>query len=280
MAESLRTGAAPRLEGLCVPGGHLRQASGAPGIERLQARFFGRPFAPHRHDTYAIGLTFAGVQEFTYRGARWRCLPGQCHILHPDEPHDGAAATDAGFAYRILYIDPALIRTAIGRRPLPFVAEPVVPASRLPPPLAAALLHIDGPIDGPCLAAVAADFLAGAAGSPARAPALCLPGLARARAMIADNPATKLAMAQLELASGLDRFTLARQFHAAYGTSPRRFRTLRQLDLARRLLERHVPPAEAAAAAGFADQSHLGRQFKRAFGLTPARWARASGCRE
>ncbi|MBO0702992.1 MAG: AraC family transcriptional regulator, partial [Candidatus Dormibacteraeota bacterium] len=32
--------------------------------------------------------------------------------------------------------------------------------------------------------------------------------------------------------------------------------------------------ARVATEAGFADQSHLTRQFKRTYGLTPARWAR------
>jgi AraC-like DNA-binding protein len=31
-----------------------------------------------------------------------------------------------------------------------------------------------------------------------------------------------------------------------------------------------LSPAETAAALGFADQSHLGRWFRRAYGLTPA----------
>jgi AraC-like DNA-binding protein len=83
-------------------------------------------------------------------------------------------------------------------------------------------------------------------------------------------------MALLERLAGLDRWTLARQFRAAFGTSPSRFRTLRQLDIARAALRRGLRPAEAALAAGFADQSHLTRQFKRAYGLTPARWACAA----
>jgi len=36
-----------------------------------------------------------------------------------------------------------------------------------------------------------------------------------------------------------------------------------------------LPLAEAASEAGFADQSHMSRLFKRAYGLTPARWAAA-----
>ncbi len=80
-------------------------------------------------------------------------------------------------------------------------------------------------------------------------------------------------MDELEGLAGLDRWTLARQFRAAFGTSPSRFRTQRQLDNVRRLLKRGTSLAGAAIEAGFADQSHMSRQFKRAYGLTPARWA-------
>ena len=39
------------------------------GVQRLAARFAGHAFDPHRHETYAIGLTLSGVQAFRYRGA-------------------------------------------------------------------------------------------------------------------------------------------------------------------------------------------------------------------
>ena len=71
------------------------------------------------------------------------------------------------------------------------------------------------------------------------------------------------------------RWSLARQFRAAFGTSPSRFRTMRQLDQVRRLIKSGTGLAEAALDAGFADQSHMSRQFKRSYGLTPARWTTA-----
>ena len=100
------------------------------GVELLRAWFGGRAFARHRHDTYAIGVTEAGVQTFDYRGRVERSTPGQVVVLHPDEMHDGRAGTDPGFGYRIVYVDPARIAAAVrsitGRpTPLPFVPEPV-----------------------------------------------------------------------------------------------------------------------------------------------------------
>lgn len=95
------------------------------GIERMAVFFRGHAFAPHRHDTYAVGLTSAGVQAFTYRGVTRRCLPGEAFVLHPDEKHDGRPGDERGFGYRVAYIDPALLLTAAGTGHLPFIRDPV-----------------------------------------------------------------------------------------------------------------------------------------------------------
>jgi len=53
------------------------------------------------------------------------------------------------------------------------------------------------------------------------------------------------------------------------GVSPHAFRVLARLNLARHLLRRGEPIAAVAADAGFSDQSHLTRLFRRTFGTTP-----------
>jgi AraC-like DNA-binding protein len=249
------------------------------GVERMEARFLGRAFAPHRHDTYAVGVTLSGVQAFRYRGALRRCLPGQCHVLHPDELHDGMAGGEDGFAYRIAYVDPALVQQALGGRPLPFVADPVIGLAAPQRVCLSAALDMRSPLDEvgrvDAVSAIADMLAAAGSGTPAQPGTLPLRALWAVRERIAADPATWPSAAALERLSGLDRWTLARAFRAAFGTSPSRFRTMRQLDHARRLIARGAPLAEAAAGAGFADQSHLSRQFKRAYGLTPGQWTAA-----
>jgi len=77
---------------------------------------------------------------------------------------------------------------------------------------------------------------------------------------------------ELEDVSGLTRYDRARQFRLAFGTSPYRYSLLRRLDRARARLRRSRSLADVVLAAGFADQAHLSRMFKRAYGITPARY--------
>jgi AraC-like DNA-binding protein len=284
---TLGTGDRTGLEALCphpVPDRPraapvLRFGGGTDGVERLDATVVGAGFSPHRHDTYAIGCTRAGVQSFRYRGELRHCLPGQWHVLHPDELHDGAPGTERGFGYRIMYVDPALVQEALGGAPLPFVADPVLDAGRVDPALAAFLRDIDTPLDdvGRTDLAVAIGDLLHRHGSPPRprrsTPAL--PAVTRVRDLIRTDPTVRHPVAEFERVSGLDRWTVARQFRAAFGTSPSRFRTMRQLDRARGLMRAGRPLSEVATAVGFADQSHLTRMFKRTYGMTPAAWLTA-----
>jgi len=219
------------------------------------------------------------VQTFRYRGEQQHCLPGQRQILHPDELHDGGAGTGEGFRYRIIYIDPRLVQDALGGRPLPFVKSPVVDASRLRHGGRSDAWDIDTEIDDIArtdIAVAVANLLVTAASgatpkpiTPAFAP------VSRVRDLIAAGPATRHSMAELERMSGLDRWTLARRFRALFGTSPSRFRTLRRLDHARRLLNSGSSLAEAAIDAGFADQSRMSRRFKSAYGMSPGAWVSA-----
>ncbi len=68
---------------------------------------------------------------------------------------------------------------------------------------------------------------------------------------------------------------LVRAFSTAYGIPPHQYLTSRRVGQARRLLLEGRPPSDVAAAAGFYDQAHLTRHFRRLVGVTPGRYRSA-----
>ncbi|MCR3811386.1 AraC family transcriptional regulator, partial [Pseudomonas aeruginosa] len=86
-----------------------------------------------------------------------------------------------------------------------------------------------------------------------------------------------LGLDELAQVAQRERWSLSRDFRALFGTSPYRYLIQRRLDIARRLMLGGQTLAEAALAAGFADQSHMTRHFGQSYGLPPARWLRMLG---
>ena len=256
----------------------MRVAEPSRGVERIEARFHGNGFSPHRHDTYALGLTLHGVQTFRYRGSERFSNPGNVIVLHPDEVHDGAAGTDDGLIYRMIYLPPELISAVDNHRnTLPFVGNPVVADTGLRQALADVLGDLDHEPDELVWDDVVmrvATGLCRQAGMPRKAmSAMARTAVLSARDFLEDHAAETVRSERLEVITGLDRYELARQFRRLLGTSPHRYLVMRRLERAKSLLSTGSGLADAAVDAGFADQAHFTRHFRKAFGMTPGRWA-------
>lgn len=255
----------------------MRIAMPSRGVERIEARFHGNGFSPHRHDTYALGLTMHGVQTFRYRGTERFSNPGNVIVLHPDEIHDGAAGTEDGLIYRMIYLPPDLIGAVDGHRSaLPFVADPVVADSDLWQALADILGDLDEePGDlamDDVVMRVAAGLSRQAGAPPKMIHASAQSAVLRARDFIESQCGELVRSEALEAETGLDRYELARQFRRMLGTSPHRYLIMRRLERAKRSMAAGDGLADAAADAGFADQAHFTRHFRKSFGMTPGRW--------
>lgn len=260
----------------------ILRANPEHGIERVEAWFQGKAYGMHRHDTYAIGRTLAGVQSFQYRRSRRDSLPGNTLILHPDEAHDGQAGTDEGFRYRIVYIEPSLFQEVLGGRALPFVEGGVTTDPRLAAATGTLLQSVGQPLDPLEQAGAIAELahaLAAVAGLPDARGTADYAAARRARDYLREHCTRPLKLEEVEAATGRDRWSLSHDFRTFYGTSPYRYLTMRRLDVARRLLIAGEPLSSAAIGAGFADQAHMTRQFAQAFGITPGRWRRMTAAR-
>ena len=275
------------LERSCGPGpaDWLRTSRWSAGVELLDARLETSAYSRHRHDTYGIGLTMEGVQAFDYRGETHRSLPGQVVVLHPDELHDGRPDTHAGLRYQLIYVDPRLIFDAAetlhdGQRRLPFVQDSVLDSPRIATSLRQAFASDGTPLATDDLVLAIAEGLMerDRSFSGVRAEgALDRPALERARALLEAEKLRVVTSVELEYATGLNRYELARQFRRMFGVSPYRYLLMRRLDEGKAQLATGKRIVDIALDTGFADQAHFTRAFSAAFGVPPARYRALNG---
>lgn len=221
------------------------------------------------------------MQSFDYRGARSDSVAGQVIVLHPDEIHTGEAGTQEGFHYRMLYVEPSLVREALGpgANALPFLRDAVLTDPRLVRAIQAAFADMDTslePVAMDELAVLLADGLLANDRSAHRTTSslIDLKATNLAREYLDGNLDQVVHSDQLEKTTGLDRFALARQFRKAFGTSPYRYLTMRRLDQVRGDIAAGTTLVDAAMRAGFSDQSHMTRRFKAGYGISPGDWQR------
>jgi AraC-like DNA-binding protein len=252
-------------------------------LDLLTASYRQHVFTRHAHATFAIGVVMAGEEQFRYRGELRRAGVGSLAILEPDEPHDGRAAAEDGWSYRVLYPSEAMLLD--GRATRPAFPEPVVHDPRTVHLIRSAHEELTAGAD-PLAAhsklawafeAVIREHGRGGNGrGAAGAKALRASDVAAARkvAEIRDRLLADLRCPPTlrELAAGVDLspFHMLRVFREATGFPPHTWLVLERVCQARHLLAAGLSPAQTAGAVGFADQAHLTRWFKRVTGVTPA----------
>ncbi|MFD1936140.1 AraC family transcriptional regulator [Nonomuraea mangrovi] len=262
-------------------------------LEAMHAHFEQHVYHRHSHDTYSFGVTEIGAQAFTCRGSAHTSATGMVMAFNPDDPHDGHAADQFGFTYRIIHIGPEVVADALDttghRTGLPLFTDPVLDDPVLAHSLHAFHLALLGGAsalrrDELLRATVAAMVRRGSTTSRASGGTLRTGGAPRTGAQLIaervrrrldDSPLDDLTATDLAAAAGCSRFMVYRAFQAAYGLAPSDYQRQLRLRTARRLIARGLPLGEVAAQSGFADQSHLTRWFTRTYGVTPGTYRRA-----
>ena len=263
--------------------------AGVPGVALLRARYVTHRYTRHAHETFTFALIEEGIEEFSYGGTLLRAGPGGVALLNPDMVHTGQAGTPAGWAYRVLYPDPGLVGGVAAdlgwQRGTPSFPQTVVydaGSARLLRAAHIAAEHGDALASSSLLRAALAGLLraharpggrAGAERGPYRSPA----AVRTVRDLLAGRLADPPSLDDLARESGMSPFALVRAFRAETGLPPHAYVNHLRVRLARRLLDGGVAPADVAAAAGFADQAHLTRHFKRVVGVPPRAYQRDRG---
>ncbi|WUJ13055.1 AraC family transcriptional regulator [Streptomyces sp. NBC_00390] len=245
-------------------------------VEVFHARFTEHAYPMHVHDAWTLLIVDDGAVRYDLDRHERGTPNGTVSLLPPQVPHNGSPATPHGFRKRVLYLDmtqldESFIGPAVDG---PDLTDPVL--RRRVGQLHTALAGRGDEFEAESGLALVSERLrehlrprqAVGGAVPDRGVAGHLRDLLDERLVegVSLDEAARLVQAHPT--------HLVRSFSAAFGIAPHQYVTSRRVDLARRLLLDGQPPGEVATCAGFYDQSHLTRHFKRVVGTTPGRYAR------
>ncbi len=235
-------------------------------------------FEPHTHDEFCLGLITAGSETFR-QGRRTEQADAGAVVTHnPGEIHTGRP-TESAWSYRMYYLDVRAC-AALGF-PTP---DGLSQAVWTHPALRDALARSLG-------AAAAGHFGLGAETelvealfllqgfSGARLPSKVAPAQRRIRRcaeQLADEPAGPHTLASMAASSSLSPWHFLRAFKTEMGCTPAAYLRQARVNEALRHLRRGHTLADAAAASGFADQSHMTRAFKAMLNSPPSHFVKTA----
>ncbi|EJM71779.1 AraC family transcriptional regulator [Pseudomonas sp. GM55] len=264
---------------------HFWQTPPLAGVELLSARYIDHRFAPHVHDGYVIGMIMAGAQRYRYRGAEHLAGSGTLVLINPDELHTGHKGTEDGWLYRAFYPDSEQILSLLAELELP---------THNPPAFGATLYRDQDLVNGFCqlhrlLESPATalqqqtawrELMLSLLQRHAAVPDAAKPGkehraVSLAKELLHAQLAAPPSLETLAAAVNLSPFHFARVFRRATGMPPHTWLIQQRIARARGLLQSGCLPLEVATQLGFADQSHLSRQFKQVYGVGPGAYRSA-----
>jgi AraC-like DNA-binding protein len=256
------------------------------GLELLSARFIEHRFAPHVHDGHVIAVLEAGAERYRYRGVEHLAGAGSIALLNPDEVHTGSRGVEQGWQYRVFYPPPGTLETLLAELDLPHAVPPMFHDTvHQDPALAARLSALHRLLEGPQACAlqrqtlwreVMLELLQRYARLPSPGGVAQEPrAVALGKELLASQLCEPPSLEQLAAAVNLSPFHFARVFRRATGLPPHAWLKQRRLEQARGLLKSGCTPLNVALQLGYADQSHLSRQFKQAYGVAPGEYRKA-----
>jgi AraC-like DNA-binding protein len=244
--------------------------------EVLHAAWRDHAYPAHTHDTWTLLLVDDGRIGYELDRHGHAAVRSGVTLLPPHVVHDGRPATAHGFRKRVVYLDERVLgEQLIGAAvDAPFIEDG---------PLRSAVSALDQAlvlgedIEAESRLAVVTDRLAwhltGRRVDGVLPPAAHI--ARRTRDILDADPVGTSGLAPIADGLGVSVAHLVRSFTRSYGIAPHQYLIGRRLDLARHRLLAGEDAAHVAVAAGFHDQAHLTRHFKRLLATTPGRYQRS-----
>jgi AraC-like DNA-binding protein len=257
-----------------------------PDLGLFKARFTQHRYELHTHPTYVIALITAGCERIRIGRHNVVAPAGTIAIVNPEEWHDGERGAEDGWAYQTFYPSVPLMTAVtreLGQDRAPIFSRAIIDDSRLAGALAAAHEGSTSQDTTKAEASLLVAFqrlIVRHGDWSGRAEEIESSGSRRRfslyEELIDSELGSPLDLQRLADATRVTRFQVIRDFKKAIGITPAAYIRDRRLRRAGFLIEQGLGLADAAIAAGFADQSHLSRTFRVTHGITPGMFKR--GC--
>lgn len=243
--------------------------------EVFHATMTSHAYPAHTHDTWTVLLIDEGCVAYDLDRHARTAPARHVSLLPPHVTHDGRSASqDHGFRKRVLYLDATWLPASVTGHAVDRPVLPGAAARALTEELHEVLARPEDTWQAESLLLGLRDVVLGS-GRQVIPPAADVPAARALRDVLDDHVVDGITLEEAAGLLGRSPAHLARSFQRAYGLPPHRYVVGRRVDRARALLLHGVPAADAATAAGFWDQAHLTRHFRRTVGTTPARFARS-----
>lgn len=258
---------------------HFWQTPPLTGVELLSARYIEQRFVPHVHDGFVIGMIVDGAQRYRYRGADHLAPRGTLVLINPDEVHTGSKGHDQGWLYRAFYPQNTRLDSLMQELEISTCATHTFSETLYrDPDLVAGFYRLHRLLENGgealeqqtlwremMLTLFARHAKLRLPGDAGREPV----AIARAKELLLTHLAAPPSLEALAEAVHLSPFHFARCFRKATGLPPHAWLMQQRIARARALLREGCVPVQVATQLGFADQSHLSRQFKKVYGVGP-----------
>lgn len=258
-----------------------------PELKLLRATYVTQTFARHAHEDFAVGVIEEGALGFYYRGENVAAARGAVNLAFPGEAHTGRALVEEGWTYRMFYVEAEALRKiasqAAGKEAgMPFFGAGVLHDAHL----ARIIRDLHATMEDESVSTLEKEsrfvfmlslLIRRHAETP---PALHRIGrergaVLRTRRYIDEHCTEDITIGLLAAIANLSPFHFIRVFAGEAGMPPHAYLNQARVRRAGDFIRCGWSIAAAACEAGFTDQSHLARHFKRILGVTPGQYAKA-----
>ncbi len=252
-----------------------------PGVELYDIRSSRREWG-HLNQVFSMGLMTNWYGRFHYQQRQLTIYPGDTFLLDPGELFHAQPLDARDGEFRVLevsadvFIEHCRLEGARGVRFREALTRPPPPLSQALRSMHAALMGDAEPLELQSqLAVLVHAAVSSVLEQGPRSPNRQVPRgpCERLRDILHSSEGSQLSLHEFARRADVSQFQLIRAFKHRYGSPPHAYGLYVRVARARELLSRGFSVAEAAAASGFSDQSHLTRHFRRVHHVTPGRFA-------